>query len=162
EFLDEAFRELKGADGGAISRLQARFDDSVRLKDDVTARDAEIREMRTIIEDTRGKLQSLEVSAKRDESRLKSQIDELTTENVRQRADLTTKKEELTSLNAKLNPKEASKATAASDKQFWWWVGGSALVAIAVVAGVWWIGSRSEAPLPTEEPLPKTLQPSEQ
>src|SRR5206468_31040 len=31
EFLDEAFRELKNADGGAISRLQARFDQSAKL-----------------------------------------------------------------------------------------------------------------------------------
>src|SRR5262249_34580691 len=83
EFLDEAFGELKGGDSGSISRLQSRFDDSARLKDDVTARDAEIREMRTLIEDTRGKLQSMEVSAKRDESRFKSQIEDLTTENVR-------------------------------------------------------------------------------
>jgi len=54
EFLDEAFRELKSADEGAISRLQARFDQSNKLAEDIAARDAQIREMRSIIEETRG------------------------------------------------------------------------------------------------------------
>jgi proteasome lid subunit RPN8/RPN11 len=63
EFLDQAFRELRGADDGAISRLQSRFDQTAKLHEDVEARDAEIREIRTAIDDTRGKLRAVEDTA---------------------------------------------------------------------------------------------------
>jgi proteasome lid subunit RPN8/RPN11 len=150
EFLDEAFRELKRADEGAISRLQSRFDQSARLSEDVAARDAEIREMRAAVEDARGKLQSLEVTAKREEKRLASQIEDLGTENGRLQADLKKKREELTSLSPRLNAKGANKSDAgeANDGQasMWWWVAGGALAAVALVGGVWWVGSRGEPP----------------
>ncbi|HMC10501.1 MAG TPA: hypothetical protein VKH44_04395, partial [Pirellulaceae bacterium] len=147
EFLDDAFRELKGTDNGAISRLQSRFDQTARLSEDISARDAEIREMRTMIEDARGKIQALEVTAKREEKRFKSSNDELETENSRLQADLKKKKEELTSLKANLNPTSADSAStesSVSPTPVWWWVAGGTLAAIALVAGVWWVGSRSE------------------
>ena len=147
EFLDDAFRELKGTDNGAISRLQSRFDQTARLSEDISARDAEIREMRTMIEDARGKIQALEVTAKREEKRLKSSNDELENENSRLQADLKKKKEELTSLKANLNPTSADSAStesSVSPTPVWWWVAGGTLAAIALVAGVWWVGSRSE------------------
>jgi small-conductance mechanosensitive channel len=149
EFLDAAFRELKGADDGAISRLQAQFDQTSKLSDDVAARDAEIREMRALIQDARGKIQSLEVSATREEKRLKSFIDDLEIENRRLQADVKKKKEELTGLNAKLNPKSSGDSAASESDDtarvsFWWWVTGGILAAVALGAGVWWVGSRSE------------------
>jgi hypothetical protein len=80
----------------------------------------------------------------------------LTTENARLREDRTKYKEELTSLQAKVNPKSAKGKpdAAASDDavSVWWWVIGGALAAVAVVAGVWWVGGRgSETITPVEE-----------
>ena len=88
-----------------------------------------------------------EVTAKREEKRLKSSNDELENENSRLQADLKKKKEELTSLKANLNPTSADSAStesSVSPTPVWWWVAGGTLAAIALVAGVWWVGSRSE------------------
>ena len=60
------------------------------------------------------------------------------------------KKEELTALNTKLNPKKAEAEEATGGRAFWWWIGGGALAAVALVAGVWWIGSRAEG---TAQPI---------
>src|SRR5262249_32757308 len=67
EFLDQAFRELRGADDGAISRLQSRFDQTAKLEEDVTARDAEIREMKARAENAHKKFDEFETTAKRKE-----------------------------------------------------------------------------------------------
>jgi len=146
EFLDAAFRELKGADDGAISRLADRFDQTGKLTEDVASRDAALRELRVASDETNRKLTALEGKAKLNESNLKADIADLTTENARLREDRTKYKEELTSLQAKVNPKKANDKTDASAGEdsvsVWWWVAGGALVAIAVVAGVWWVGGR--------------------
>src|SRR5262249_12055958 len=54
EFLDDAFRELKGTDAGAISKLQSQFDKTAERAADVAARDAQIREMQISLEKVRG------------------------------------------------------------------------------------------------------------
>jgi proteasome lid subunit RPN8/RPN11 len=162
EFLDEAFRELKGSEGGAISRLQSKFDQTAKLGEDVAARDAEIRELRGFVEDTRGKLQSLEISAKREERRLSTRIDELKTDNEELHAKLKQKKEELTSLAAK-SKKASGSATDeadASPASMWWWVAGAALAAVALVAGVWWVGSRDQPPPAEAAPSEKPSEPT--
>jgi proteasome lid subunit RPN8/RPN11 len=170
ELFDEAFRELKGADSGSISRLQSRFDQTARLSEDVASRDAMIREMRTALDDVKGKMQALETSAKREEKRLKAANDELEIENGRLQADLKKKKEELTSLTAKLNPKVGSKSasgktgseTEAGEVSMWWWATGGLLVAILLVAGVWWIGGQRESPPPEAEEKTKWLEAGDQ
>jgi proteasome lid subunit RPN8/RPN11 len=147
EFLDQAFRELRGADDGAISRLQARYDQTAKLEDDVSARDAEIREMKARVENAHKEADDLKVMAKRQEKSLKSHIDDLSAENSRLQADVKKKKEELTALNDKLNPKKAEAEEARGGRRiYWWWIGGGALAAVVLVAGVWWVGSRAETP----------------
>ncbi len=151
EFLDQAFRELKSADEGAISRLQSRFDQSSRLAEDIAARDAQIRELRTMIEETKGKLQTLEASAKRDEQRLKLIADELKVENGRLQTELKSKEDKLASLAPKLEPDASAdeRAQALGPSRTWWLVAGGALVVAAVAGGCWWIVNRGGLPMPT-------------
>src|SRR5439155_8945952 len=116
-----------------ISRLEARFDQSARLAEDIAARDALVHEMRN-------KLETLETTALREQKRLAQKNDDLTTENGRLRADLKTNKEELTGLQTKLTSKKKSEAITEADKSkssVWWWVAGGSLAAVALVAGVW-------------------------
>ena len=157
EFFDEAFRELKGTDAGAFSRLAERFDQTGKLTEDVTARDAALREARVAIDQVNRRLTELETKSKLDEDRLEAKIASLSTENNRLREERGKYKEELTSLQAKLNPKAASgegdSADAESPTSVWWWVAGGTLAALAVVAGVWWVGGRGSEPdsAPSEE-----------
>src|SRR5205085_2864597 len=81
---------------------------------DIAARDAQIRELRGMIEETKGKLQALETSAKREEQRLKSATDKLEAENGRLLADLKSKEQELATLAAKLEPNGANEDSAGS------------------------------------------------
>jgi proteasome lid subunit RPN8/RPN11 len=150
EFLDEAFRELKGADGGSISRLQTRFDQSAKLAEDITARDAQIRELRSMIDETRNKLQTFEASAKREEQRLKSVADKLEAENGRLQTELKGKEAKLASFEAKAEPGSSSgeRANVISPSRTWWWVAGGALVVAVVAAGCWWAGNRGGLPMP--------------
>lgn len=160
EFLDDVSRELKGADERTISRLQQRYDQTLKRDEDVAARDAQIREMKGLIKVAGDRIAVIEEDAKREEKRLKSNNEELTTDNERLRANLAKKQEELNSLKAKL-------ADDKSPTSIWWWVGGGALAAIALVAGAWWIGGRGEPPAgvesepankPTSEPTLPTNQ----
>jgi proteasome lid subunit RPN8/RPN11 len=149
QFLDEAFRELKGADTGAISRLADRFDKTAEREADVAARDAQIRELAAFAKSAGQKITELEDSAKNEQRRLKARNEELEERYEQSRADLAKKKDEVASLQAKLNIKTDDEKTASdsgpSSMSKWWWIGGGILAAIALVAGVWWIG-RSEAP----------------
>jgi len=149
EFLDEAFRELKSADDGAISRLQSRFDQSTRLSEDIAARDAQIRELRTMIEETQSKLQTFEATAKREEQRLKSVADQVKTENDRLQAELKSKSDELAKVAANVEPNAAGgdKANVTSSSRTWWWLAGGALAVAAVAAGCWWIVNRGALPI---------------
>jgi len=150
ELLDNIVRELKSTDDGFVKRLQERFDQTDKLSGDVAARDAQVRELKGLVEDHRGRLQALEASTKREEERLKLQVTNLASENERLRSDLKKNKEELTGLQAKLNPAASADADVAATTNpgaAWWWAGGMALAALAVVAGVWWIGgAKSELP----------------
>jgi proteasome lid subunit RPN8/RPN11 len=151
EFLDEAFRELKSADDGAISRLQTRFDHSTKLAEDISARDAQIRELRGMIDETRSKLQTFEASAKREEQRLKLTADKLETENDRLQTELKSKEAKLARFEAKDEPSASSeeRATVISPSHTWWWVAGGALVVAVVAGGCWWVGNRGGLPMPT-------------
>jgi proteasome lid subunit RPN8/RPN11 len=151
EFLDEAFRELKGADSGAISRLQSRFDQSSKLAEDIAARDAQIRELRTVVEEAKGKLKSLEMSAQREEQRLKAVADKLEGENGRLRTALKSKEEKLVSLAPKVEPDVSAddRTTAITPSRTWWWVAAGALVVAAVAGACWWVVNRGGLPLPT-------------
>jgi proteasome lid subunit RPN8/RPN11 len=150
EFLDEAFRELKGADEGAISRLQSRFDQTARLSEDLAARDAEIRELRFFVEDARGKISELEAAGQRDEKRLSGRIDDLKHENAGLQADLKKKNEELASLRPKKSiDKTAAGETDKSHSSIWWWTAAGALTAVLLVAGVWWATGRGLPPAET-------------
>lgn len=150
EFLDEAFRELKNTDDGAISRLQTRFDQSAKLVEDIAARDAQIRELRGMIDETRNKLHTFEASAKREEQRLKSVADKLEAENGRLQANLKSKEAELASFAAKLEPNTSSEERAAviSPSRMWWWLAGGAVVVAIVAVGCWWVGNRVGLPMP--------------
>jgi proteasome lid subunit RPN8/RPN11 len=164
EFFDTAFRELKGTDEGAFSRLAERFDQTGKLTEDVTARDAALREARSVIHETNRKLADAEARAKIDEGKFKVEIADLSTENKRLREERSKYKEEVTSLEAKLKPK-SDKGDADADKReatasVWWWVAGGTLAALAVVAGVWWIGGRGSEPGPGDENESKTDNPS--
>jgi proteasome lid subunit RPN8/RPN11 len=141
EFLDDAFRELKGSEPGAITRLQSRFDETAKLTEDVAARDSQIRELSGLVQDTRSRLGSLETSGKREEKRLQGQIEELTTENGRLQTDLQKRKAELASLT---KSKTAAKGeSAAADRaRAWWWLAGGIAAVTALIGGVWWIGSQ--------------------
>ena len=126
--------------------MQERYDQTDKLTADVAARDAQVRELRTLVEDHRSRLQALEAATKREEERLKLQVSNLTTENERLRGDLKKNKDELTSLHAKRNlegaPDETEVTSGNDPGSVWWWVGAAALAAIVVVAGVWWIGGQ--------------------
>jgi hypothetical protein len=150
EFFDEAFRELKGTEAGAFSRLAERFDQTGKLSEDVLARDAALRETRALLQDVNTKLTSVESNAKRMEEGLKTDITDLKTENERLREDRTKYKEELASLQAKFNPKSGDNDSDSPGEEsrasVWWWVAGGTLAALAVVAGVWWVGGRGSEP----------------
>jgi chromosome segregation ATPase len=152
EFFDTAFQELKGTEDGAFSRLAERFDQTGKLTEDVTARDAALREARVAMDNVNRRVTDLEARAKFDEDKFKAEIADLATENKRLREERGKYKEELTSLQAKLNPK-AAKGDADSEAaeteapvSVWWWVAGGTLAALAVVAGVWWVGGRGSEP----------------
>ncbi len=154
EFLDAAFRELKGAPDGSIARLQAQFDQTERLAGDVRARDAEIRELRAGIDDARSKLQSAEILARRDEKRLSEKIAELAAENGRLKADVEKNRQPAAPDKpaVALGPGSAGQAGGAAPETRWWWLSGSALVAVAMGAGVWWfIGRSSVEPVRHED-----------
>jgi proteasome lid subunit RPN8/RPN11 len=155
EFLDEAFRELKGTEAGAIARLQDRFDQSARLSADVAARDAEIRELKSLVLEARAKLQALEDDARREQRRLATKIDDLKAQNQRLEVDLKKKTEEATALAAKLTPAEGT----ANDRRIskWWWIGGGVTAAVLVLAGVGWVAAR-EPPPPRLTTLEKQAQ----
>jgi proteasome lid subunit RPN8/RPN11 len=145
ELLDQVVRELKSTDDNFVSRLQERYDQTAKLTDDVAARDAQIREQRMLLEDTRTRLSSLETTAKSEQERLKTQNASLISKNEALDANLQKAKKELAALQVKLDPKAAAADGAAADAgsvSFWWWVGGGALAAIALVAGVWWVGGQ--------------------
>jgi proteasome lid subunit RPN8/RPN11 len=150
EFLDEAFRELKSADNGAISRLQTRFDQSGKLAEDVAARDAQIRELRATIDETRGKLQTLEASAKREEQRLTSLAEKLKSENSRLQSDLKKKDAELALFAGGEEPIAANggRAEPFSMPRAWWWLAVGAAAIVAVGAGCWWIVRRGGLAMP--------------
>ena len=154
EFFDAAFRELKGTDDGAFSRLAERFDQTGKLTEDVTARDAALREARMVINETNRKLTEAEARAKFDEGKFKADIADLATENKRLREERAKYKEELTSLQAKVDPKSAKGEGDGSETgagSVWWWVAGGTLAALAVVAGVWWVGRTNEPAAAVEE-----------
>lgn len=163
QVLDQVVSELKGTDGGFVSRLQDRFDQTGKLTDDVAARDAHIRELQSRLTDSESRLKGQEAKSKIDEGRLTTQIDGLKTENVRLQADLKRNKEQVAALRDKYEPKSvAAKAeedgdAAQKSASLWWWIGGAALLAIVVVAGVWWIGGqRAESPPePADEKQPE-------
>jgi proteasome lid subunit RPN8/RPN11 len=163
ELLDSVVRELKGTDDGFVTRLQERFDQTDKLAADVSARDAQVRELRTLVEDHRSRLQNLEATAKREEERLKLQVARLTTENERLQSDWKKSKDELTALRAERNlaaaPEESEAQAGASSGAVWWWVGGAVLVAAAVVAGVWWIGGQ-RVELPSAAPDERQIEPT--
>jgi hypothetical protein len=149
EFLDTAFRELKGTDEGAIQRLQAQFDQSVRLAADVAARDAEIRELKSTVEDARSKLQSAQILGQREEKRLQARIDELAAENARIKADLNKSRERLSAASG-----DASPATEEAQDKKWWWLSGGAAAIVALVAGAWWFAGRTNGSV--EQPSTQT------
>ena len=144
EFLDAAFQELKGTEEGSIARLAAKFDQTERLAGDVRARDAEIRELRSSIEDARSKLQSAEVLARRAEKSLSAQIDELAAENGRLKADLEKDRQQV-SLEKPAAAGANFHGEASLPETRWGWLSGGALVAVAMGAGVWWLVGRSAA-----------------
>ena len=61
-------------------RMRAVYDRAGRLDDDVAARDAQIRELQGQLNEARDKILALEISAKRNEERMKSLVDSLRTE----------------------------------------------------------------------------------
>jgi proteasome lid subunit RPN8/RPN11 len=143
EVLDQVVHELKAADDGFVTRLQERFDKTGKLTEDIAARDSQIREQRTLLEDTRSRLATLETTTKAEQDRLKTQNAGLISKNERLEANLQKSKSDLAALQAKLDPKAAAKDGAAADAgpvSVWWWVIGGSLAAIALVAGVWWVG----------------------
>jgi proteasome lid subunit RPN8/RPN11 len=155
ELLDQVVRELKGTDAGFVTSLQDRYDQSQKLTEDVAARDARIRELAAQGEEHRSRLQALEARSKADEERLRTQLASVTIKNDRLLEDLEKSKAELRSMRAKLEPESADdKAAAGSGRWYslrWWAIG--ALAAVAVVAGVWWIGgSRGAKPDALTEP----------
>ena len=116
--------------------------------DDVSARDAEIRELKRSIDEARDTRLAAESSSQRDHERLQSVAESLRAENGRLQADLRKKKVELASLTAKSNP-EADKAGAnLAPSPRWWWIGGGALAIVAFVAGWWWVGNHGMTPRP--------------
>jgi hypothetical protein len=128
EFLDEAFRELKNTDEHAISRLQSRFDHSARLADDVEARDAQLREVQTQLNDARDKILALEVSNKRNEERLTSWNDSLRAENARLAAS------SVGQASSVPDEREGSTNNAAGIPASWSWLAGGGVAIAAIVA----------------------------
>lgn len=150
EFLDEAFRELKSSEPGAVSRLQARFDQTVRLSEDVAARDSQIRELRGLVADARTRIEGLETNAQREEKRLQAQLDEISTEADRLRTDLRKSKTELASLKAKNDAQSGGGEDAVSRRWQWWWLAGGIAAIAALIGGVWWIGGQRAGEVPAQ------------
>jgi len=146
EFLDEAFRELKGTDKGAITKLQERFDKSEERKADVAARDAYIRELNK-------HLDTVKDDAAHEQKRLKDANEQLTLERNRleKRTDVLLDENDKLKEEKKANQKVAGGS--ARNPYVWWWVAAGALIAVALVTGVWWIGGHSE-PSPSEPAEP--------
>jgi low affinity Fe/Cu permease len=90
ERIDAALVEMKDRRGSAFGvdeakestqeRMRAVYDRAGRLDDDVAARDAQIRELQGQLNEARDKILALEISAKRNEERMKSLVDSLRTE----------------------------------------------------------------------------------
>src|SRR5687768_9536175 len=123
-----------------------------------------MREMQGTLDEVRGKMQAFATTAKREHSRLEGADAQAEVGNGGLPADHKKKKEELTSLTAKLNPKSGGKSAGgkaggeneAGEISIWWWVTGGGLVAILLVAGVWWIGGQREPAVSgnTDKPSP--------
>ena len=152
ETMDRAVAALQP--GQSFSELQQKVDQAARLEADVTARDSQVRELQTTIEDVRKRLSASEGL----QDRMKAEIAALKTDN-KELAD------ELKVANDKL-PKKAGDKTAetgakAATISVWWWVAGGVLAAVALVAGVWWFGERmsrddGEAPIENGDGTPKS------
>jgi proteasome lid subunit RPN8/RPN11 len=154
ELLDQVLHELKGTDEGLVTRLTEKLDQTNKLVDDVAARDAQIREQRSVVEDVRSRLQALETKSKSEKEALASQVAKLTSDNERLRTELDKKKTEI-------NPATAASSAPASDSNtsIWWWAGGAVLVGLLVIAGVWWIGGQEHHETATENsPSSKTSE----
>jgi len=113
------------------------------------------------LEDTRTRLSALESTAKSEQERLKTQNAGLVSKNEALAANLQTTKKELAALQAKLDPKAAVKDRAAAEaggSNIWWWILGGLLAAIALMAGVWWVGGQKSGDVPQENPTANQTQ----
>lgn len=157
EVLDQVVAALGQGESGSVSKAVAQYDQAQRLAGDLDARDSQIRELKTITENNRLRLQALEdkALAAAEQHGLEIAALEDSKEKLQKQLDLA-KAEVL-----KYKPAEATTAdgkTAANPYLVWWYVGGAVLAAVALVGGVWWIGGQMNEK-PAEDVEERTEEP---
>ncbi|MCI0360662.1 MAG: hypothetical protein L0211_19470 [Planctomycetaceae bacterium] len=136
DVADSLLQELRGTPSGFAERLTEKFDQTEQYKRDVTARDSQIRALEGDVSAQR--LDRLKAESQRDN--LKIQVEDLTSK-------LAAARKENDALIAKYERKPLAPVAGSDEKtaggpgfSIWWYVGGSILAAVILVAGVWWGG----------------------
>jgi hypothetical protein len=138
ETMDRAVAAL--APGESFSELQQRVDRVARLERDVESRDNEAIELKRSLTEAEGDL----TSAKATKERLDDKIKALEADKKKLGETLKTTQARLAVYEPEKPAADKTGETAGGDKaiSIWWWVAGGVLAAVALVAGVWWMGER--------------------
>jgi hypothetical protein len=139
ETMDRAVAAL--APGESFTELQRKVDQVARLERDVESRDLAADELKRLVAEANGDL----TAAKRDQEDSDKRIKALEADKKKLADSLKSTQDKLAVYEP---PKKAegdkADETAGNGEtiSIWWWVGGGVLAAVALVAGVWWMGER--------------------
>lgn len=142
EVLDAVVGELRSTEPGFVERLQERYDQTNRLAGDVAARDSQIRELSTTLEQSRQRLKSTESLAKSEQDRLRLEVATLTTRLEQLTEDHKTQTKKLAALEGNKKSDDGDLLSDDAGRSVWWYVLGGAVIAAIVVPGVWWLGKK--------------------
>jgi proteasome lid subunit RPN8/RPN11 len=161
EMLDQVAAEIRAAPPGFVERMQEKFDQTEKLREDVEARSAQIR----LLEADKGllanELTSAKLKSQADTERLQGQIASLEVKVEK----LIARNDELTAKLATYEPKKEpgkesdDEAATASSNSLWWYIGGGVLAAVVLVAGAI-VGGRMLGDKPSEDAESKSDRPS--
>jgi hypothetical protein len=139
ETMDRAVAAL--APGESFTELQRKVDQAARLERDVQARENEYLKLQDTLTEAGDELKS----SKAAQDRLNDKIKALETDKEKLAESLKTTQDKLAVYEPPTKAAgDKSDETTGGDNaiSIWWWVGGGVLAAVALVAGVWWMGER--------------------